>query len=48
MHKNESSSTNHSSQKVDGQIINKHGGSNKGMVDGFFCKINSRDTMAIQ
>ena len=34
LHKNENSSTNHSTQKVDGQKINKRGGSNKGMGDG--------------
>ena len=27
-------------EKMDGQKINKRGGSNKGMADGFFCKIN--------
>ena len=43
MHKNGSSSTNYSIRKVDGWKINKHGGSNKGMVGGspFFCKINT-------
>ena len=34
MHKNGSSSTNYSIRKVDGWKINKHGGSNKGMVGG--------------
>ena len=48
MHKNGSSSANYSTQKVDGRKINKRGGSNKGMADGFFCKINSRGAMAIR
>ena len=36
MHKNGSSSANYLMQKVDGRKINKRGGSNKGMADGFF------------
>ena len=37
MHKNGSSSANYSTQIVNaGWKINKHGGSNKGMADGFF------------
>ena len=48
MHKNGSSSANYSTRKVDGRKINKRGGSNKGMVDGFFCKINTRGAMAIR
>ena len=48
MHKNGSSSANYSTRKVDGQKINKRGRSNKGMVDGFFCKINKRGTFSIR
>ena len=38
MHKNGSSSANYSTRKVDGRKIDKRGGSNKGMADGFFFK----------
>ena len=33
---------------MDGRKINKRGGSNKGMADGFFCKINRRGDTIIQ
>ena len=35
-------------RKVDGQKINKRGGSNKGMADGFFFKINKHGIMSIR
>ena len=48
MHKNGSSSANYSTRKVDGWKINKHGGSNKDVEDGFFCKMNTCGAMAIR
>ena len=38
MHKIGSSFANYSAREVDSRKINKRGGSNKGMVDGFFAK----------
>ena len=48
MYKNGSSSANYSTRKVDGRKIDKRGGSNKGMADGFFFQRNTRGTMAIR